>query len=177
MECRSAKGGNHAQGKVRHSGFRYRGHGVRRSSTGDAGVRRADVHGLGTSRVSEPVDITLKVRDGKSEVIHVPASQDTVIQQIVLAPGGQTGWHSHPGPAIALIKGGELTLYDGDDPRCSSRSYGAGQAFIDGGQGHAHIARNLSTTDNAEVWVTYLDVSPDQSTARIDQPSPGNCTF
>ena len=124
-----------------------------------------------------PVDITLKVRDGKSEVIHVPASQDTVIQQIVLAPGGQTGWHSHPGPAIALIKGGELTLYDGDDPRCSSRSYGAGQAFIDGGQGHAHIARNLSTTDNAEVWVTYLDVSPDQSTARIDQPSPGNCTF
>ncbi len=123
-----------------------------------------------------PVDIKVKVEDGSQEVIHVRNAQDTVMQQIVLGPRGHTGWHSHPGPAIALIKAGALTLYSGDDPTCSGRTYSAGQAFVDSGQGHVHIARNLSTTDNAEVWVTYLDVPPGAS-ARTDRPSPGNCPF
>jgi quercetin dioxygenase-like cupin family protein len=124
-----------------------------------------------------PVDITVKVRDGRSEVLHVPGAEDTVIQQIVLAPGGQTGWHSHPGPAIALIKAGALTLYDGDDPRCADRTYRAGEAFVDAGQEHVHIARNLSTTENAEVWVTYLDVPPEAASPRIDQPASDNCAY
>jgi quercetin dioxygenase-like cupin family protein len=123
-----------------------------------------------------PVSIKIKIKDGSQEVIHVPGAQDTVVQQIVFAPGGSTGWHSHPGPAIALIKAGELTLYSGDDPACVGRTYSAGQAFVDSGQGHAHIARNLSTTENAEVWVTYLDV-PAGASVRVDQPSPGNCAF
>jgi quercetin dioxygenase-like cupin family protein len=123
-----------------------------------------------------PVDIKIKVEDGHQETIHVPNAQDTVVQQIVFAPGGSTGWHSHPGPAIALVKAGQLTLYSGDDPACVGHTYSAGQAFVDSGQGHAHIARNLSSTENAEVWVTYLDVAPNGS-VRVDQPNPGNCTF
>jgi hypothetical protein len=99
-----------------------------------------------------------------------------VVQHIVLAPGGQTGWHSHPGPAIAVIIAGELTLYSGDDPACSGRTYGAGETLVDSGQGHVHIARNLSSTSNAELWVTYFDVPPDMG-ARIDAPAPGNCLF
>jgi hypothetical protein len=123
-----------------------------------------------------PVDIKFKLEDGRQEVIHVPNAQDTVMQQLVFAPGGHTGWHSHPGPAIALIKSGQFTLYSGDDPTCSGRTYLAGQAFVDSGQGHAHIGRNLSATENAEVWVTYLDVPPG-TPVRIDLPSPGNCHF
>ena len=125
---------------------------------------------------TNPVDIKIKVEDGSQEVLHVPNTQDNVIQQIVLAPGGTTGWHSHPGPALALIISGALTLYDGDDPACLAHTYTAGQGFVDAGQGHVHIARNLSSTDNAEVWVTYLDV-PKGASARTDQPSPGNCLF
>ena len=106
----------------------------------------------------------------------MPDTQETVMQQIVFGPGGQTGWHSHPGAAIALVKTGALTLYSADDPGCAGRTYTAGQAFVDSGQGHAHLARNESTTDNAEVWVTYLDVPPGAS-VRIDQPNPGNCGF
>jgi hypothetical protein len=124
----------------------------------------------------DPVDIKVKVQEGHQEVIHVPNAQDTVMQQIVLAPRGHTGWHSHPGPAIALIKSGALTLYSGDDATCSGRTYSAGQAFVDHGQGHVHMGRNLSTTENAEVWVTYLDVPPGAS-VRLDQPNPGNCAF
>jgi hypothetical protein len=123
---------------------------------------------------TDAVDIKIKLRD-EHEVIHVPHAQDTVMQQIVIAPGGHTGWHSHPGPAIALVKSGELTLYSSEDPTCTGRPFGVGQGFVDSGQGHVHIARNL-TAQPTEVWVTYLDVPPGGS-VRIDVPNPGNCNF
>jgi quercetin dioxygenase-like cupin family protein len=122
----------------------------------------------------DTVDIKLKLRDDL-EVIHVTGAADTVMQQIVIGPGGHTGWHSHPGPAIALVTDGELTLYSGDDPTCTGRTYGTGQGFVDSGQGHVHMARN-QTGQNVEVWVTYLDVPPGQ-TVRADAADPGNCVF
>src|SRR5687767_7852189 len=123
---------------------------------------------------TDPVDIKIKLRD-EGEVIHVPHAQDTVMQQIIVPAGGHTGWHSHPGPAIALVKSGVLTLYSGDDPTCTGHPFGLGQGFVDSGQGHVHIARNL-TDQPTEVWVTYLDVPPGGS-PRIDVPNPGNCNF
>jgi len=123
----------------------------------------------------QPVDIKIKVDQGSEDVLHVSHAQDTIMQQIVLAPGGFTGWHSHPGPAIALVKAGTLTVYSAEDAGCEPVTYAAGQAFVDPGQGHVHNAYNLSATDNAEVWVTYLDVPPDAAGPRIPQPAPGNC--
>jgi len=123
---------------------------------------------------ADAVDIKLKLR-GEQEVIHVVEAGDTVMQQLIIGPGGHTGWHSHPGPAIALVKSGELTVYASDDPTCTGTSYGAGQGFVDSGQGHVHLARNLTGQDT-EVWVTYLDVPPGGS-ARIDAADPGDCDF
>src|SRR5688572_31987086 len=96
----------------------------------------------------DPVDLTFKVKDGRQDVFHVPNARETVMQQIVLAPGGQTGWHSHPGPVVVLVKSGVLTFYSGENGACTTRSYSAGQAFIDSGQGHVHLAANLSGTEN-----------------------------
>lgn len=120
------------------------------------------------------VDFKVKLRDD-GEVIHVSQAAETVMQKIVIGPGGHTGWHSHPGPAIALITKGELTLYSGDDPTCTGRGYGENQAFVDSGQGHVHMGRNLTSQDT-EVWVTYLDVPPGTS-VRIDAADPRNCVF
>jgi quercetin dioxygenase-like cupin family protein len=126
---------------------------------------------------ADPVDIKFKVQEGqRQEVINVRDAQETVMQQIVIGPGGQTGWHSHPGPAVALIKAGELTLYSSEDPTCTGRTYRAGQAFVDSGQGHVHLARNLSQSQNTEVWVTYFDVPPG-GPFRLDAADPGNCGF
>jgi quercetin dioxygenase-like cupin family protein len=121
-----------------------------------------------------PVDIKFKIEDGRQEVIHAPNAQETVMQQILIAPGGQTGWHSHPGPAVALVKSGALTLLAGELPGCAPRTYTAGQAFVDSGQGHVHLAANLSATENVEVWVTYFDVPPGGA-FRIDAADPQNC--
>jgi quercetin dioxygenase-like cupin family protein len=103
-------------------------------------------------------------------------AEDTVMQQIVFAPDSFSGWHSHPGPAIALIKSGQLTLYSEDDESCTGRTLSAGQAFIQPA-GHVHYARNPSTSVRTEVWVTYLDVPSGGGSPRIDEPSPGSCPF
>jgi hypothetical protein len=104
-------------------------------------------------------------------------AQQTVVQQIVIGPGGHTGWHSHPGPVVVVVTSGALTFYSSEDPACTPRTYIARQAFIDSGQGHVHIARNLSTTENLDLWAVYFDVPPPPGGFRIDVPNPGNCAF
>ena len=123
-----------------------------------------------------PTDIMFKIDNGSTEVIHVREAQETVMQQIIIGPGGSTGWHSHPGPAVVLIKSGELTVYSSDDPTCTGRTYSAGEAFIEHGQGLVQFAGNLSPTQNVEVWVTYFDVPPG-GPFRLDAANPGNCGF
>jgi quercetin dioxygenase-like cupin family protein len=127
---------------------------------------------------ADRVDLKFAVKDSQlgTEVIHVNGAQDTVMQQFVLGPNGSTGWHSHPGPVVVLVKSGELTFYSADDPACTARTYAAGQAFVDSGQGHVHIARNESSSQNTELWVTYFDVPPG-APFRIDAAAPGNCPF
>ena len=123
----------------------------------------------------DPVDAKFKIDQGRQEVLHAPDLLETVMQQIVIGPGGSTGWHSHPGPVVVLIKSGALTFYSSEDPTCTPRTYSAGQAFIDPGQGHVHLARNLGS-QNVELWATYFDV-PVGGPFRLDAPNPGNCGF
>ncbi|HET9477523.1 MAG TPA: cupin domain-containing protein [Dehalococcoidia bacterium] len=104
------------------------------------------------------------------------APYDVVARQVTIAPGGHTGWHTHPGPAIAIVKQGTLTIYDGDDPSCSAGTISAGEVYIDPGYGHVHTGRNEGGTP-LELHITFLDVPPDGSPT-IDIPeAPGNCPF
>lgn len=121
----------------------------------------------------DPVDLKFKVDGGSSEVIHVTGAGETVMQEIVLAPNGSTGWHSHPGPVVVVIKSGTMTFYD---HTCVVRTYTAGQAFVDSGQGHTHIAKNLDQTQNLTLWATYFDV-PAGGAFRINADDPGTCSF
>ncbi len=132
---------------------------------------------------ADPTDVQFKVRKEltnirvrgvfSEDIIDVTNARETVMQQIVIAPGGHTGWHSHPGPVVVLIKSGQMSFYEED---CTLRTYSAGQSFIDKGQGHVHIARNESQSENLELWATYFDVPPGGA-FRIDVPNPGNCSF
>lgn len=130
---------------------------------------------LARASFADPTDLKFKIKGQGQEVIQVNNAQETVVQQVVVLPGGHTGWHSHPGPAVVLIKSGQMSFYDSDDPTCTARTYSAGEAFIDSGQGHVHIARNEGTV-NLELWVTYFDV-PAGGAFRIDAPATGNCGF
>jgi hypothetical protein len=108
--------------------------------------------------------------------LHKSSNQaDVAVQQVTLAPGGSTGWHTLPGPAVVIVKSGSFTLYDAHDDTCTGTPYSAGQVFVDSGYGHVHIGRNEGAT-NTELYVTYLDV-PAGAAPRIDAPDPGLCTF
>jgi len=130
---------------------------------------------LARASFADPTDLKFKIKGQSQEVIQVNNAQETVIQQVIIAPGGHTGWHSHPGPVVVLIKSGQMSFYDSEDPTCTARTYSAGEAFIDSGQGHVHIARNEGSV-NLELWATYFDV-PAGGAFRINADSTGNCGF
>jgi Cupin domain len=62
------------------------------------------------------------------------------VRRHTYAPGGNTGWHKHPGPVFVLVTKGELTYYDYDDPECNGVPVPAGEGFVD--DGHGHRVRN-----------------------------------
>jgi quercetin dioxygenase-like cupin family protein len=100
---------------------------------------------------------------------------DVYVVDNKLAPGGTTGWHSHPGPSVILVVSGTVTNYMGDDPTCTGQRYSAGSGFIDPGGNDVHMLRNESTTQTAEtIAVQFL---PQGAVRRIDSPQPGNCPF
>ena len=66
---------------------------------------------------------------------------DFVTQTITIAPGGTTGWHSHPGPVLVTIKTGALTIVYASDETCRGGST-PGQSFVDRGDENVHTALN-----------------------------------
>lgn len=131
---------------------------------------------LGRATFGDPSDATFKVKRisgaWHAEVKAMP-NLDIAVQRIVFQPGGQSGWHRHPGPVFIEVVAGTMTFYESDDPSCAPIVRSAGQGFLDVGE-HAHIARNESGAP-AENIVVYL--APPAATLRIDAPDPGNCPF
>jgi hypothetical protein len=99
---------------------------------------------------------------------------DLYIQNNVWAPGGSTGWHSHPGHSLIIVTAGTVTAYEGNDPACKPSVYTTGMGFVDPGGGHVHIVRNEGTVPASTVAVQLI---PAGQPRRIDVPDPGNCHF
>jgi hypothetical protein len=131
---------------------------------------------LGRANFSDPSDQVLKVKritgDWHMEIKSKPGF-DLAVQTITFQPGGNSGWHSHPGPVFIQVVSGTMTFYESDDPDCTPVVRTAGQGFLDVGD-HAHIARNETGVVATNV-VTYF--APPGVPLRIDQPNPGNCPF
>ena len=118
----------------------------------------------------EQVDVKIKFeRDGSTVVSNAPLAGQVLVQEITIAPGGTTGWHSHPGPVVVVVKAGTLTYVREAKGECIDTPYPAGTAFVDPGQGHAHTAFNLGS-DNLVLMATYFDVPAGPGAQRIDVP-------
>ena len=120
-------------------------------------------------------DIDVKTNfDGHKVDIDTKGDSDLYVVSNVIAPGGHTGWHTHPGPSLITVKSGTITAYQGDDPTCSPTVYTVGQGFVDPGDGRVHMLRNEGAVP-AETIAVQLVV--DGGTRRIDTPDPENCSF
>lgn len=104
--------------------------------------------------------------------IALQVGTDVAMTQITVVPGGSSGWHSHPGGAIVVIKDGELTVYRAIGSQCQSTAYHAGQAFIER-PGEVNNVLNTGTIPYV-LFVTFPRV-PQGASVRIDKPNPGTC--
>lgn len=99
---------------------------------------------------------------------------DLYVQSNVWAPGGTTGWHTHPGFSLITVTAGTVTAYDSDDPSCTPTVYTVGMGFVDPGGDHAHVLRNEGAV---EARTTAVQLIPPGAIRRIDVADPGNCPF
>jgi mannose-6-phosphate isomerase-like protein (cupin superfamily) len=137
-------------------------------ATPGIGILAGPVHARGTTGE------LLNVHSKAGVKLQTKESVDFVTQQIVIAPGGTTGWHSHPGPVLVTVKSGELTLVYADDATCAGRTYRAGDSFVDRGDENVHTAFNRGSV-NLELWATYLVPGAPGTAFRINADDPGTC--
>lgn len=98
--------------------------------------------------------------------------QDYITKELVIAPGGSTGWHWHPGQVYGVIRAGTLTHYSSD---CSVDGvYPTGSPITErSGPGYVHLGRNLGP-DPLVMWVGYIEPAGAPQANAV--PNPG-CPF
>lgn len=84
------------------------------------------------------------------------AASNVAMARIVVQPGAQFPWHTHPGPVVVNVVTGELTYVMAED--CAEHAYAAGSAFVDPGRGNVHTAVNR--TDGETVLVAFFTEVP-----------------
>jgi hypothetical protein len=99
---------------------------------------------------------------------------DLYVQSNVWAPGGSTGWHTHPGHSLITVTAGTLTAYEGDDPACTPTAYTVGMSFADPGGDHVHVLRNETAAETRTITVQLI---PAGATRRIDAEPNAGCGF
>ena len=97
---------------------------------------------------------------------------NVAMAQITVDPGGVSGWHSHPGGAIIIVKQGSLTVYAAVGSQCETATYTAGQAFVER-PGEVDQVKNTGTIPYI-LYVTFPRV-PQGALPRTDEPNPGTC--
>ncbi len=126
---------------------------------------------VGPPTTYEAFKVKRDAADGWEVEIEAKDGLKVATQTITFQPGGQSGWHSHPGPVFISVKEGTMTFYD---ENCNATVRTAGEGFLDVGS-DAHLARNESGAPATNV-VTYF-APPSAPTLRIDAPQPPNCSF
>jgi quercetin dioxygenase-like cupin family protein len=125
--------------------------------------------GFFSTLIAGPValdELDIKVETDTDELeLKTKGQWETRVVHISIAPGGHTGWHSHPGPVFVMVEEGTVTLEQADG---TSVSYGPGTGFVEE-PGHVNIARN---EENIAVELVAMFLIPLGDSPRIDEPAP-----
>lgn len=124
----------------------------------------------------ERIRVHAKVADSDNDaVVKIQSNEpsDIYVNHVVVDPLGNSGWHTHPGPSIVVVKRGTATVYEIEDTNCVQRNYPAGTGFIDAGGTHVHLVSNASTTETLEVYA--FQIIPTGLARVISVNDPGLC--
>lgn len=118
-------------------------------------------------------DLKVKMQTADFDIkLETKGDSDIYVTRNAIAVGGQSGWHTHPGPSLITVTVGEIVAYDAD--LCAPRRYGTGETFVDPGDGHVHLLRNEFGAVAETIAVQFVARNAQR---RIDAPTPNNCNF
>ena len=134
-------------------------------------VNQIKAMGSAMDNISQQVKIAAGSTDGGQPwqlQLQAQGATDFYVQQLVLAPGGYSGWHTHPGLLIGTVVSGGIDFYDAN---CEKHSIGSGQVFTENNR--VHDIMNTGSVD-AELRIAYL--IKHNSARRIEADAPACAT-
>ena len=88
---------------------------------------------LSTGVASDDLDEKMHIDDWKLS-LETKGASDFYMQDLAIAPGGYSGWHTHPGIFIGTVITGSIDYYDGN---CNVKTITAGQVWTEASELHA----------------------------------------
>ncbi|MDB5066382.1 MAG: cupin [Chloroflexi bacterium] len=104
----------------------------------------------------------------------VEQGSDLAVDAVVMAPGGTTGWHTHPGPEVIVVRSGVLTFRRFDGITCQTEKVSTGQAFVGAAAHQLHAADNEGS-EPVDFIASFFDVPHGGATRSDANPPPGGC--
>ncbi len=110
---------------------------------------------------------TLRIRQDGVE-LRVRDESTVLTTELVYQPGQESGWHSHPGIVIAVVREGSVVRQSVDRRgRCVAETFGVGDAFYEVGP---HF---VSNPGDAPALLRITRIYPaDMTTPRFEEDAP-----
>jgi quercetin dioxygenase-like cupin family protein len=122
-----------------------------------------------------PDDVSIQVKrklPGQgADVLNLKDAGHVVTARLVIQPGAQFPWHTHPGPVIVSVVEGDLVYQQASD--CVERTYGPQQAFVDPGT-KIHTAWNPGGEGQETVLVATFFGVPEGGAPTLPDPDQSN---
>jgi quercetin dioxygenase-like cupin family protein len=132
-------------------------------STAPAGVLSNQM--LAQGATAQDIDEHVKVGEGWAVRLETRGASDVYFQDLVIAPGGRSGWHSHPGLLVITVQEGAVDWYGAS---CAKSSYVAGQSFTESSAPHNVVNPG---TGKARLLVSYITKKGEPRRAESPQPA------
>ena len=88
---------------------------------------------LSTGVASDDLDDKVHIDEWKLS-LETKGASDFYMQDLAIAPGGYSGWHTHPGIFVGTVITGSIDYYDGN---CNIKTITAGQVWTEASELHA----------------------------------------
>jgi quercetin dioxygenase-like cupin family protein len=96
--------------------------------------------------------------------LETQGASDFYIQDLAIAPGGYTGWHTHPGIFIGTVITGSVDFYNA---RCERTTFTAGAVWTENTEVHA-----VANHGSIDAHMQFVYLVKKGAPRRIDQPAP-----
>jgi quercetin dioxygenase-like cupin family protein len=91
---------------------------------------------------------------------------DLITQKVTFGPHATSGWHYHPGVVLVVVESGQVTTHDAN---CNTKTYEAGQAFVESGTDPFMVSNEDDTVPAVDVATI---ASPAGGPFRIETDPP-----